>query len=186
MLIFRSRQIAGKVNILKRLVFLAFSLIAVGCGTVAYEVDRTIDQYEAVRGQIHLGDLKEPVLALLEPTQVNLKPKWKKSPDIYLEDSVTVEVYYFRSGRQPDGLVTDDEFTPYIFHDGVLVGIGWVMLGGPKSQGTARPATYTPASASGTKSTDGGYDYKAHLCKDAMRRHEIGAITYNQMKNACR
>jgi len=52
---------------------------------------------------------------------------------------VLVEIYFMRSGWQPDGLTTDDEFTPYIFHDGKLVGIGWSMIGGSKSQGQAQP-----------------------------------------------
>jgi hypothetical protein len=47
-----------------------------------------------------------------------------------------------RSARQPDGLTTDDEFTPYIFNDGRLVGIGWQVLGGPKTQGQATSDTY--------------------------------------------
>ncbi|MCH2386777.1 MAG: hypothetical protein MK240_01115 [Opitutales bacterium] len=34
-----------------------------------------------------------------------------------------------------DHLTTDDEFTPYIFTDSVLTGIGWAVLGGPKSRG---------------------------------------------------
>ena len=40
-----------------------------------------------------------------------------------------------RSSQQPDGLTTDDEFTPYIFTNGILTGIGWTVLGGPKTQG---------------------------------------------------
>ena len=41
-----------------------------------------------------------------------------------------------------DGLTTDDEFTPYIFNNGKLVGIGWQVLGGPKSQGQATSDIY--------------------------------------------
>jgi len=171
---------------MKRMIGAMCVVFLVGCGTAAYEINQTIDQYDAMKGQIELGDSKESVLALLDPTQSNLKSKWKKSPDMYLSGGVTVEVYYFRSARQPDGLVTDDEFTPYIFHDGVLVGIGWAMLGGPKSQGQAKPNVYVPSTAPSKNNSDGSYDFKAHACNDAMRRYKMGAITYNQMENACR
>ena len=60
-----------------------------------------------------------------------------KQPDRYVKDGVNVEIIYFRSGWQPDGLVTDDEFTPYLFNDGKLVAIGWAILGGAKSRGQA-------------------------------------------------
>jgi len=52
-----------------------------------------------------------------------------------------IEIYFMRSGRQPDGLRTDDEFTPYVFNDGKLVGVGWQVLGGAKSQGQTSPVT---------------------------------------------
>ena len=50
-----------------------------------------------------------------------------------------IEILYFRSGWQSDGITTDDEFTPYVFNDDVLVAIGWATLDGPKTQGQSRP-----------------------------------------------
>jgi hypothetical protein len=60
---------------------------------------------------------------------------------MYKKDGTLVEILYFRSGWQPDGLTTDDEFTPYLFNDGELVAVGWAILGGPKTQGQAPPET---------------------------------------------
>lgn len=57
-------------------------------------------------------------------------------------ESINVEIFYMRTGRQADGITTDDEFTPYIFNDGKLAGIGWSLIGGPKSQGQATSDTY--------------------------------------------
>jgi hypothetical protein len=54
-------------------------------------------------------------------------------PDKFFKDGTEIEIYYMRSGHQGDGYTTDDEFVPYLFHDGVLVGIGWEVLGGPKT-----------------------------------------------------
>ena len=56
----------------------------------------------------------------------------KKSPTRYTENGSIYDVYYVRTGRIPDGATTDDEFTPYVFKDGVLAEIGWEYLGGPK------------------------------------------------------
>lgn len=36
-----------------------------------------------------------------------------------------VRVYFFRSARMPDYRTTDDEFTPYVFHDRVLTATAW-------------------------------------------------------------
>ncbi len=112
-----------------------------GCGP-AYYIKKSINDYEKVESRINLGDSKEQVLTILDPTQRYLKDKsWRKKPDRYTKEGVLVEVYYYRSGLQSDGLTTDDEFTPYIFNDGKLVGIGWAMIGGPKTQGQTTPTT---------------------------------------------
>lgn len=103
----------------------ALAIIALGaCSTVGGSIDKSIESYNQVKDQVHLGESKQKVLSLLEPIQPNVEGRWLKDPDRYVESGVTVEIYYFRSGRQADGLTTDDEFTPYIFHDGTLVGIG--------------------------------------------------------------
>ena len=108
------------------------SLVLTGC--VAH-IDQSIKSYNKVSGQINLGDSKARVLGVLLPTQAELDPEYKKSPEKYIKDKVVVEIYFMRSLRQPDGLTTDDEFTPYVFNDGKLVGIGWQVLGGASSQG---------------------------------------------------
>ncbi len=108
----------------------------------AYKIDSASKKHRAVADQIDLGDSKEAVLAVLLPTQEGLSAGRQKPPEKYLKDGVKVEIYFMRSGRQPDGLTTDDEFTPYLFNDGALVAIGWSALGGPKTQGQATSDTY--------------------------------------------
>ena len=110
----------------------------------AYQIDSSIAKYNAVADRVQLGDSRNKVLSILNPTQKGMPQNSRKNPDKYIKNNVLVEIYYFRTGRQPDGLTTDDEFTPYLFNDGKLVAIGWEVLGGPKSVGQViQPAPVT-------------------------------------------
>lgn len=109
-----------------------------------YQIDSSVSKYNKVADQIELGDSKNKVLGILNPTLKGLGQSAKKNPDKYIKNNVRVEIHYFRTGRQPDNLTTDDEFTPYVFNDGKLVAIGWRVLGGPKSVGKViQPAPIT-------------------------------------------
>jgi len=94
-----------------------------------------ITKYESVESQIELGDSKQKVLSILNPTKKDLQSDWKKKPEKYIKKSILVEIFYFRTGLQSDGLTTDDEFTPYVFNNGNLVAVGWTFIDGAKSQG---------------------------------------------------
>ncbi|ACU89581.1 DUF3192 domain-containing protein [Desulfomicrobium baculatum] len=109
---------------------------------VGLQIDNAIVKYNNVSSKIELGDSKGKVLSILLPTQEDVPISSRKSPEKYIKDGVKVEIYYMRSVRQPDGLTTDDEFVPYLFNDEKLVGIGWQVLGGPKTQGQATSDTY--------------------------------------------
>lgn len=99
---------------------------------------RAVQDYREAAAAVEVGDSKEEVLALLEPTQSHLKSALRREPHRYRRGRSQIEIYYFRSGWVEDGLVTDDEFTPYIFQDGRLVTVGWRTLTGPRTWG--RPA----------------------------------------------
>lgn len=120
----------------------AFLIAVLLSGCVGMQIDSAISEYEAVAGQVELGDSKDKVLAILEPSQEGVPKRARKSSEKYIKEGVRVEIYYMRSARQADGLTTDDEFVPYLFNDGKLVGIGWQVLGGPKTQGQATSDTY--------------------------------------------
>ncbi len=121
---------------------LALVFLLLGCNTMTMRIDSTISKYNAVADKIELGSDKAQVLEILLPTQNELPKSARKNPEKYIKNNVKVEIYYMRSHRQPDGLTTDDEFVPYLFNDGKLVGVGWQVLGGPKTQGQARSSTY--------------------------------------------
>ena len=127
---------------LKTLVALLVLLTVSACPGI--QIDMSISKYNAVADRVQLGDSRNKVLSILNPTQKEMPQNSKKNPDKYIKNNVLVEIYYFRTGRQPDDLTTDDEFTPYLFNDGKLVAIGWHVLGGPKSVGQViQPAPVT-------------------------------------------
>ena len=129
-------------HFLKMLVALLALLTVSACAGV--QIDMSIAKYNAVADRVQLGDSRNKVLSILNSTQEGIPHKNRKNPDKYIKNNVLVEIYYFRTGRQPDNLTTDDEFTPYLFNDGKLVAIGWQVLGGPKSVGQViQPAPVT-------------------------------------------
>ena len=118
---------------------LLLMLMLTGCAPSRSQF--TVDEYVASAPKVSLGMSKEEVKEILKPSQQRLKNTEIKHSDIYDKEGVLVEILYFRSGWQDDGLTTDDEFTPYLFNDGELVAVGWAVLGGPKSQGQATSET---------------------------------------------
>ncbi|MCS5588236.1 MAG: DUF3192 domain-containing protein [Porticoccaceae bacterium] len=124
----------------KGLVLLALlSMFVSGCTHLGSTQQQVVDAYVQVAGQVSLGMDKAQVKQILSPSQQGLEHRQLKQPDQYKEGQMLVKILYFRSGWQPDGITTDDEFTPYVFNDDVLVAIGWATLDGPKTQGQARP-----------------------------------------------
>ena len=118
--------------------FAAISLS--GCATTM--IDSSVRKHSEIVNHIQLGDPVERVVSLLEPLQQQLPANARKAPERFIKDGVNVYIYFARSGRQPDGLTTDDEFTPYVFLDGKLFAIGWSILGGAKTHGQAVSDTY--------------------------------------------
>lgn len=118
---------------------LIFLGVLCGCSNA---VEKAIRQYHAACGEIQLGMDKDDVLRILEPTQEGLSLRQKRGPEQYTQDGIHVEIYFFRSHANYDKIVTDDEFTPYIFQNGKLAAIGWTAIGGPKTQAQPIPEQY--------------------------------------------
>jgi len=120
-------------------IFLALLIFLSGCAGSPYQL--TVDDYMAAYPKISLGMTKQEVARILTPSQIRLSSSEIKQPDMYKKEGVMVDILYFRSGWNSDGLTTDDEFTPYVFNDGKLVAVGWQFIGGAKSQGQSRDST---------------------------------------------
>jgi hypothetical protein len=124
-----------KTKLIFGIVFV-LSVLLCGCSN---SLSKAISQYHAAAPQVELGMSKDAVLEILKPTQERLSLRQTRGPEQYMQDGVHVEIYFFRSNSNYDQIVTDDEFTPYIFHDGKLAAIGWTAIGGPKTQAQPIP-----------------------------------------------
>lgn len=105
----------------------------------AARIDAVIASYRAAAAKVKLGDPKDQVLGLLEPTQAGLLYNEIKPPEAFHGETESgnerlVEIFFFRSARYTDelpdrqGFPPDDDFTPYVFTDGVLTATGWPSL----------------------------------------------------------
>ena len=122
-----------------RVCFSAVCLLPVfycGCSNA---VGKAIGKYHAAAPKIQLGMPKDEVLRILEPTQQGLSLRQTRGPEQYNRDGTHVVIHFFRSHANYDKILTDDEFTPYIFEDGKLSAIGWTAIGGPKTQAKPIP-----------------------------------------------
>ncbi|MEM7219319.1 MAG: DUF3192 domain-containing protein [Pseudomonadota bacterium] len=101
----------------------AASLLLSGCYSTYYR--DTVQDYVAAAPAVHLGMTPTQVRAILGPSQAQLDSTDLRHDEQFLEGDSTMLIQYYRSGWQSDGRLTDDEYTPYVFRDGRLVGIGW-------------------------------------------------------------
>ena len=131
----------NSINFKKYFFIAPLFFLLLGC-VATQTITDAIESYEIKAGQVSLGDTKEKVLNILIPTQLNLPTQFSKPPAKYIENDKIKEIFFFRSRSFADGIVTDDEFMPYIFEDNILVAIGWTAIGGPKTQ--AQPQNTEP------------------------------------------
>ncbi len=93
-------------------------------------IDGVISDYHRLSPQIHIGDPKGKVDEILGPLQDRLNATERRSHQSYLRDGKLVEIIFARTQRVslPVGMTTNAEFTPFVFLDGKLQGIGWTAL----------------------------------------------------------
>ena len=160
------KLLSGRAHLMKTISVLLTILLLTACTiTLPHPtIDPAINNYEAISSQIQLGDNLNDLLPKLKEAQAKVPMSSLKPADRYYEDGREVYIHYQRTGRQPDDLTTDDEFTPLVFVDNKLVAIGWQSLGGPKSTGKVVPQTnvYSPRSRTNCTSTTIGGQVNTH------------------------
>ena len=114
----------------KKLLLVALFISTIACQS---NIHQAINAYNSVAPTIKLGTNKQTVLTLLEPTQAQLNKSDQRPPEHYIKDNHRYDIYFYRHHLYQDGLNTDDEFTPYLFKNDILIGQGWSSLGGIKT-----------------------------------------------------
>ena len=89
---------------------------------------QAVADYKSVASQISIGDAREHVLATLQTNQQIFPSQFKRRPERYLSYGEQVEIHFVRTGLDSGGSNSDDDFTPYVFKNDVLVSVGWTYV----------------------------------------------------------
>jgi outer membrane murein-binding lipoprotein Lpp len=89
---------------------------------------QAVADYKSVASQISIGDAREHVLAILQTNQQAIPLHFKRRPERYLSYGEQVEIHFVRTGTGSGGSNNDDDFTPYVFKNDVLVSVGWTYV----------------------------------------------------------
>jgi len=110
------------------IVALVVALLSVaGCAPNPVTQNAVAD-YKSVASQISIGDAREHVLAILQTNQQVIPSHFKRQPERYLSYGEQVEIHFVRTGLSSGGNNNDDDFTPYVFKNDVLVSVGWTYV----------------------------------------------------------
>ena len=113
-----------KQFLLRHLLFVAMGLSLVGCAP-SLITQQAVSDYPILASNVSIGDAKEYVLSILKTSQVLIPTHFKKRPESYLSYGVPVEIHFMRTDLSSGTSNDDEDFTPYLFKNDVLVSIGW-------------------------------------------------------------
>ena len=108
-------------------VLVGAALSVVGCAPNPV-TQQAVADYKSVASQISIGDAREQVLAILQTNQQVIPSHFKRQPERYLSYGEQVEIHFIRTRLDSDGSNSDDDFTPYVFKNDVLVSVGWTYV----------------------------------------------------------
>ena len=111
----------------------------IGCAPNSV-TQNAVASYKSVTSQISIGDQRDYVLAILEKNQRGIPAHFKRSSERYLSYGDQVEIHFVRTGLDSGGSNYDDDFTPYVFKNNVLVSVGWTYVSKTEFLDKAREA----------------------------------------------
>jgi len=100
-------------------------VVSAGCVTQY----AALNEYAKVQNQFVMGMSRNDFYTLAAPVIQNTTSDARRDSQFYVDEGRKFEIVYLRSGWISDGASTDDEYTPFIFVDDVLVAKGWKTLG---------------------------------------------------------
>ena len=109
------------------MVVFAACFSVIGCAPTAVTQQAVID-YQTVASQVSIGDAKEYVLRALQSSQQAIPTQLKRPSEQYLSYGERVEIHFVRTALASGVENADDDFTPYVFKNDVLVSVGWTYV----------------------------------------------------------
>ena len=109
------------------MVVVAACVSVVGCAPTAV-TQQAVTDYQMVASQISIGDAKEYVLSALQTSQQAIPAQFKRPSEQYLSYGEQVEIHFVRTALTSGVENADDDFTPYVFKNDVLVSVGWTYV----------------------------------------------------------
>ena len=110
-----------------RLIAIASLAVLYGCSSAAPRA------YDDAVQNVYVGmDKREFDIAMREVND-KTRRKHRRRSEAYQHNGMLYEIVYIRSSNVNDDANTDDEYTPYLFQDGTLIGYGWAAVGGKKT-----------------------------------------------------
>jgi hypothetical protein len=107
---------------------LVVSVLSVAGCTPNPVTQQAVADYKSVASQISIGDAREHVLAILQTNQQVIPSHFKRLPERYLSYGEQVEIHFIRTRLDSGGSNNDDDFTPYVFKNDILVSVGWTYV----------------------------------------------------------
>ena len=89
---------------------------------------QAVEEYEKAYSKISIGDARGHVLTILDTSQRVIPLRFRKRPERYLSYGEQVEIHFVRTGLESGISNHDDDYTPYVFKNDVLVSIGWTYV----------------------------------------------------------
>ena len=103
---------------------LATAISLAGCAPNPV-TQKAVADYKTVASQISIGDTRDYALAILQTNQQVIPSHFKRRPERYFSYGDQVEIHFIRTGLDSGSSNNDDDFTPYVFKNDVLVSVGW-------------------------------------------------------------
>lgn len=103
---------------------LVIGLCLAGCAP-SLVTQQAVEDYPIAASNVSIGDAKEHVLSILKPNQGLIPAYLKKRTERYLSYGEPIEIHFVRTGLASGISNVDEDFTPYLFRNDILVSVGW-------------------------------------------------------------
>jgi len=117
-----------RFTIFKNCIHRFIILLVVGSGVAgcapSMTTQRAVEDYPVLASTVSIGDAKEYVLSILQSNQDLIPAHFRRRHEQYLSYGETVEIHFARTDLASGITNSDEDFTPYVFRNDILVSVG--------------------------------------------------------------